>query len=197
MAAFLEGGTDTWSLLEAWRNWRVPVRLVQPAPSIAETVPPYDTFLVTELREATDPAVMEFHNRQVRAALAESGGEEIKHTGKGILARYRDCNAAVSVAISIAEVDSVDFGEHAGWIAVALVPGFSAADDPMLSPRVSQMAETYLTDLRGTEIACDRAVLAAANRGLPPGYFAHDGGADRLVLRRQPAPAAALGVSLA
>lgn len=185
MLAYLEGASDTKALSDAWRAWRVPVRLV-PKPDAAQDVErPREVYLVTELKHAVHEAIMEFHNRLVRAALEETGGTEIKHTGKGILARYEDCNAAVAAALSIGQSDTTDYGDDAGWFAVALVPGYSDADDPMLSPKVSQVAAIMLDLLRSGDVACDRAVLAHSSRGLPPGTYAHDS-QNCVILRNQP-----------
>ncbi len=43
------------------------------------------------------------HDRLVRAALAENGGREIKHTGDGIMACFASASRAIQAAVSIEE----------------------------------------------------------------------------------------------
>jgi len=51
------------------------------------------------------------HDSIVRAALAEHGGREVKHTGDGIMASFRDASAALRGAIAMQRAVAADPGE--------------------------------------------------------------------------------------
>lgn len=195
MAAYLDGSADQTQLQAAWRTWRLPLKAVRnenPAPPDR----PRAVYLTTELKGATNPMAMDFHNRLVRAAIEEAGGSEVKHTGRGIMSHFDDGNAAIATAVSIADSAPIELGEAGGWYAVSLVPAFNEADDPLLSPRIGEQAQSFLNTVRKGEIACDRTILASSTRGLPPGYFAHDENIHYITIRggaADSAPVAAKG----
>ncbi|MDX2224820.1 MAG: hypothetical protein SFV21_18850 [Rhodospirillaceae bacterium] len=190
MAVFLQGGSDDDALATAWRMWRMPLTAPRRDETLREPEVPADIYLVSELKGSTATEAMEFHNRLVRAAIDEAGGSEIKHTGKGILAKFANADGALVAAMSIADASTADVAATTAasaepiWHAVALVPGFSAADDPVLSPRVSRVAQALLADAKASDILCDRAVIKSMSRGLPPGYYSDDSGLTAAIVRR-------------
>ena len=71
----------------------------------------FRTILFTDIVDSTrltqhlgDAAAMELvraHDRIVRAALQETGGKEVKHTGDGIMASFESVNGAIESAVRI------------------------------------------------------------------------------------------------
>ena len=59
------------------------------------------TALTQQFGDAAAQEVRRTHNEIVRAALAASGGNEIKHTGDGIMASFSTASAALGCAIAI------------------------------------------------------------------------------------------------
>lgn len=59
------------------------------------------TNMTQRLGDETAMTLLEVHNRIVRAALAENGGREVKHTGDGIMAAFTSAGSAVHCAIAI------------------------------------------------------------------------------------------------
>ena len=59
------------------------------------------TTLVERLGDLEARALMQVHNRIVRAALLEHAGREVAHTGDGIMAAFRSVAAALQAAIEI------------------------------------------------------------------------------------------------
>ena len=78
---------------------------VTPAPSGPLTILFTDmegsTTLADRLGDAAAQEVRRAHNEIVRAALAANGGNEIKHTGDGIMASFGIASAALQAAIAI------------------------------------------------------------------------------------------------
>jgi class 3 adenylate cyclase len=61
------------------------------------------TALTDRLGDRAARELVRVHDRIVRAALAESGGREIKHTGDGIMACFASASRALQAAVSIEE----------------------------------------------------------------------------------------------
>ncbi len=160
------------ALSAAFAAWRTPFGqpgwLVDAPGGLAET--PFaaprgllDAFLLTELRPparhddpARDDARMAGHNEQVRAALA-NGGTEIKHTGKGIFARFTDPAAALATAKNLQR-------ELGPAIAIALIGNADAVEDPVLSPTLFLRAEAAMASAGDGQIAVEAHVMGEDQR---------------------------------
>ncbi|MCB2107877.1 MAG: hypothetical protein KDE14_09270, partial [Rhodobacteraceae bacterium] len=192
MAEFLSGSPAGDTLESAWRAWRMPLLKPKPEDESADFTAPREVYFASELRGTDDSSALDHHNRLVRAVVEEAGGIEIKHTGKGILARFDTVDAALVAAISVVEDQTADVNQSAevpSGNVVALVPGYSADDDPMLSPRVMRVAQTLAAEARPGEIATEPAVISSAERGLPPGYYADESSNLAVIVRHGAAPA--------
>jgi class 3 adenylate cyclase len=67
------------------------------------------------------------HNRIVRAALAATGGREVKHTGDGIMAAFNSAAAAVRCACQI-QAEIKDHNDQGGSPPIQLRIGMSAGE---------------------------------------------------------------------
>ena len=111
--------TRTMPLLDPTEALAAIDRFLAPAPpepgdarEAAGAVPsPFRTILFTDLESSTAltqrlgdakaQEVLRGHNETVRAALAAHGGEEVKHTGDGIMASFPSAVAAVEAALTM------------------------------------------------------------------------------------------------
>ena len=158
-------------------NWRTPVgHNVMQAPDMlfdeAHAVPLLDVYMLTELREeqqladsdvaldAIHDQAMGAHNGVVRTAIAAHGGHEVKHTGKGIFARF----PAVQAAIDAAQDVQRGFTETASKVAIALVGNTVAGEDPLLSANLVRQAQAIMGRAANGEILCEAQVEAAIRR---------------------------------
>ena len=123
-----------------------------------------DVFLLTEMRPqarhedpAGDDARMAAHNEHVRAALTRGGGNEIKHTGKGIYARFTDAAAALAAAKGLQQ-------ELGPAIALALVGNADAGEDPVLSPTLFLRAEAVMGSTGDGQAAVEAHVIGEDQR---------------------------------
>ncbi|MBY0509629.1 MAG: hypothetical protein K2P94_05700 [Rhodospirillaceae bacterium] len=175
LAAYLEGAPDiAATLARALAAWRTPFGQsnLPPAPSASETLPLLDVYMMTELREGPRPdgdettldafhdRAMGAHNNAVRHALAAHGGHEVKHTGKGIFARFTTATAAVDAAMDIQR----QFVEGDSKLAIGIIGNSTAGEDPILSANLVRMAQTILARTGGGEILCEARVRAAVQR---------------------------------
>jgi hypothetical protein len=156
MARFLAGQRNDGTLAESLTAWRVPPpsALVPKTPTTADQAPT-DYYLMTELRH-DDPAVMEAHNHVVREALEAADGREVKHTGRGILARFQRADEAVQSALNITNKlrENPVINDNNAFFALALNAGYGANDDPSLTGNATSNAQNMLEGAsRGAIIA--------------------------------------------
>lgn len=168
-----EPGPFVDALSAAFAAWRTPFGqpgwLVDGPEGLAET--PFarsgglvDAFLLTELRPLArhddplvDDARMAEHNGHVRAALAEGGGVEVKHTGKGIFARFTDPAAALACAKALQR----DLG---AGIALALIGNADSGEDPVLSPTLFLRAEAAMGSTSDGQASVEAHVIGQDQR---------------------------------
>lgn len=177
LAAYLEGGVDiVTTLARALTNWRAPFgQTYTPfatAFSAAEILPLIDIYMMTELRETGRPAeketltdafhdqAMGAHNNIVRHAIAVHGGHEVKHTGKGIFARFYTASTAVDAATSIQR----QFAPETSKIAIGIIGNNVTGEDPILSANLIRQAQAILARAGAGEILCEAKVRAATLR---------------------------------
>ncbi len=186
LAAYLEGAPNVAaSLGNVMANWRTPVGQ---APEFAvehpAALPPVnllDVYLLTELREDRPPVdgetaaeafhdhAMGTHNSIVRTALTAHGGHEVKHTGKGIFARFPTARAAVDAAVDMQRA----FTEPTAKLAIGLIGNTVAGEDPILSANLVRQAQTTVAGAGAGEILAEAQVQAAV-RAAAPGAEMHD-----------------------
>jgi len=198
LAAYLEGGADiAATLARALAAWRTPFGQpnLPPAPFVSEALPLLDVYMMTELREAPRPdgnetmldalhdKAMGAHNNAVRHALAAHGGHEVKHTGKGIFARFTTATAAVDAAMDMQR----QFSDGDSKLAIGIIGNTTAGEDPILSADLVRMAQTILARTDGGEILCEAQVRAAVQRQRGEGDSG-EGGAEQLDLVRLVVP---------
>jgi hypothetical protein len=198
LAGYLEGASDLAVILaRALANWRTPFGHTGFAPFAAnDAVPLVDVYMMTELREEKlpeggDTAMDAFHDRAmgahntvVRHVLAAHGGHEVKHTGKGIFARFTTATAAVDAAMDIQR----QYVEDGSRLAIGIVGNTTAGEDTLLSDKLVRQAQAILARTGAGEILCETQVRAATQRqrNVDPG--AEDRGAEDLDLVRLVVP---------
>jgi len=179
LAAYLEGAANvTETVARAMSTWRTPLgHNVLPMPGVqlgdAHVAPLLDVYLLTDLREthaedagfddAHDQA-MGAHNGAVRSAIAGHSGHEVKHTGKGIFARFPDAKAAADAAVDIQR----NFAAEGAKLAIALIGNTVAGEDPLLSANLVRHAQEIVARAGAGEILCETQVQEAIRRQQPP-----------------------------
>ena len=138
------------------------------------------TSLTQRLGDAPAMSVLRHHDRIVRAALARTGGTEVKHTGDGIMASFRSVADALQAAILMQREFSQ--AEAAGDMPLGVRIGVAAGE-----------AVTDHDDLFGTAVqlaarlssrAAGRTILAAGVvRDLAPAMRFEFGANRRLRLK--------------
>lgn len=157
MARFLAGQSSDNSLAQCLSAWRVPPpTFLIPPPTQADSVSsdlPTDFYLMTELR-TEDASLMDTHNHVVREALETADGREVKHTGRGILARFQRADEAVQAAFALTEKLKAAPALADVAFVTALVAGYGTPDDPLLSTTATKTAQSMVEKApRGTIIA--------------------------------------------
>lgn len=144
MARFLGGQNNDGALAAALAAWRSPQPLAGPASSVQGEPAPTDYYLVSELR--TDHmGAMAVHNDILRETLERFDGTELKHTGRGILARFARADDAIQAALAFAgKLAAAGSVPPDVMFSVALVAGRGAGDDPLLSTSVVTAAQAML-----------------------------------------------------
>jgi hypothetical protein len=165
MARFLAGQKNDGALmlsLQAWRT-RLPPLPVSPAVEAAAADAPTDYYLLTEIRHG-DAFAMDYHNYAVRQAIETADGREIKHTGRGILARFAHADFAIQAALAITAKLTAPAGlPEQVFVAVALVAGCGTADDPLLTANVTSAAQAALAAAPRGAVVCQPAVVEHAH----------------------------------
>ncbi|MGE4061790.1 MAG: hypothetical protein AB7E79_00330 [Rhodospirillaceae bacterium] len=192
LAKHLEGADVARILATAIAGWRTPFG--QPAAAAAAGEPPsstiaapghapQDTYLLTELRigpayaltphdaqdnaaEAARDAAMGLHNSVVRSVLGTHAGHEVKHTGAGIFAQFKDPGAAIGAASEIQRRFTASYGPK---LAVALIASTGTHDDPALTPNLVRQAQTAAAQACDGEVLAERRVQRAAALHDEPG----------------------------
>jgi len=198
LAAYLEGAFDVAAVLaRALTGWRTPVgQNVLPLPGVtigeASAVPLLDVYLLTELREeeapsaASETAIEAFHdqamgahNGVVRGAITAHGGHEVKHTGKGIFARFTSARLAVDAAVDMQR----NFLGTGSKLAIGIIGNTTAGEDPLLSPNLMHQAQAILARTGPGEILCEAQVQAAIRRQLGPDAAGAEAGEELALVR--------------
>ncbi len=178
LAAYLEGGVNISAVLaRVLTSWRTPMgqnNLPDQAFGGGDinAVPLLDVYMMTELREdarfeknetaveALHDQAMGMHNGVVRAAITAHGGHEVKHTGKGIFARFASAREAVDAAVDMQRA----FTEIGSKLAIGLVGNNTAGNDPILSANLVHQAQAVVARTGAGEILCEAQVQAAVRR---------------------------------
>lgn len=123
-----------------------------------------DVFLLTELRPLSrhddavaDDARMAAHNDRVRQALSTGGGQEVKHTGKGIFARFGDPGMALATVKELQR-------ELGQGVALAVIGNSSAAEDPTLSSALFLRAEAAMNVTSDGQASVEAHVIGEEQR---------------------------------
>ncbi len=208
LAKHLDGTDVTRIMAVAIAGWRTPFG--QPtglAPEsetpVAAAPPeptPNDIYILTELRmgaafamtpegmpdnaaEASRDAAMGLHNSVVRSVLGTHGGHEVKHTGTGIFAQFKDSGAAVAAASEIQRRFTANYGPKLALAMIANVAG----EDPLLTPNVIHQAQTAVAQACDGEILAERRVQKAAGKADdPPDLDAEDDDAALVKISAEP-----------
>lgn len=153
MTRFLAGQSNEGVLTQGLAIWRVP----KPA-GIDQTMDnnagkPTDYYVMTDMRGGA--GVMDLHNLAMRETVEANDGCEVKHTGRGILARFETAEAAIEAAISITNrlTASLKIPETV-FFAAAVVPGYGTADDPLLSAQVTKSAQLGIESAPRSGVIC-------------------------------------------
>jgi adenylate cyclase len=100
------------------------------------------------------------HNRMVRVAIAEQDGEEVRHTGKGIFAKFASADDAICAAI-VMQKERERLKKSASpppQLRIALAASLITDSDPEISGSVFSFADSLCRRLRDGQIACDELV---------------------------------------
>ncbi len=199
LAKHLEGADVARILAVALAGWRTPFGQpagpAAPPPAAAAQEPsPHDIYVLTELRmgpafavtpeglpdnaaEAARDAAMGLHNSVVRSVLATHRGHEVKHTGTGIFAQFKQASAALTAAVEIQRRFTASYGAK---LAVAVVENTNH-DDPLLTSHVMRQAQTAAAEAVDGEILAERRVQRAAEASGDSQTLAADDDATALV----------------
>ncbi len=135
---------------------------------------------------SADEESMNRHTGQVRKVCADCNGEEVRHTGKGIFARFDYPDAAIAAAISIQQDwDRLRTSESPPPpTCIALISSDPNKSDPAISGDVYSQADTLCRRLGKSQIACDvliRDVCTKSDVHFGPKIpKAHSGIAERI-----------------
>ena len=128
------------------------------------------TALTDRLGDRDAHELVRVHDRVVRAALARSGGREIKHTGDGIMACFASASRALEAAVSIEEAArawSLADGQPAQLhVAIGMNSGAPIVDDGDLFGVVVNVAARITDCASGGQILVPDVVRQlAAGKG--------------------------------
>ena len=144
------------SIIEQWKK-----------PRLSPTFILGDVFLLTyavmpqsnnPIGLADDP--MDRHNRRIRKVLSDCDGEEVRHTGKGIFARFKLPDDAICAAIAIQQDwDRLRKSEAPPPPTCVAIVGSSPGDgDPAVSGETFSQADILCRRLGESQVACDTLV---------------------------------------
>jgi adenylate cyclase len=180
LAAYLEGAPNVAaSLGHIMSNWRTPVgqapEFAVEAVPVLPPLPLVEVYLLTELREDNPPVnaeaaaeavhdqCMGTHNSIVRAAVAAHGGHEVKHTGKGIFARFPAARNAVDAAVDMQRA----FAAPSATLAIGVIGNTVVGEDPILSANLVRQAQSIVARAGAGEILAEAQVQAAVRDTAP------------------------------
>lgn len=194
LAKHLDGVDVARILAVALAGWRTPHgQPTGPAPEEEPVVvmpareeTPHDIYLLTELRmgsafamtpeglpdnaaEAARDAAMGLHNSVVRSVLSTHAGHEVKHTGMGIFAQFKDAGIAVAAAKEMQRRFTATYGPK---LAVSVVARNEGDADPLLTPDVVRQAQSVAAQASDGEILVEQRVRRAAR--LSPSAYGID-----------------------
>lgn len=174
MARFLSGQSNEGALTAALAAWRTPQTAVPEPESVPDPGAPSDYYLMTDFRHDND-ASLEAHNRTVREVLERCDGREIKHTGRGILARFATADNAIRAAFELnAALTTASNIPAEARFSVALISGHGANDDPLVSATVMTQAQEMTAEAPRGSVICQTEVEqhATPSPGLSKESFA-------------------------
>ena len=128
------------------------------------------TAITDRLGDLAARELVRVHDRVVRAALAEAGGREIKHTGDGIMACFASASRAIHAAVSIEEAartwNLADGRPAQLCIAIGMNTGAPIVDDGDLFGTVVNVAARITDCADGGQILVSDVVRQlAAGKG--------------------------------
>ncbi len=160
MELFLAGQKQDGALVQSLKMWRVPN--THTATSVPTSTSPTDYYLLSVFN-CRSTATMDFHNFIIRQSIEASDGQEVKHTGRGILARFDNADLAIKSALATAaQLGSAPEVPPSVFFAIAVMSGFGSADDPLLSSVVTKTAQAELDAAPRGAVICQSTVLARA-----------------------------------
>lgn len=109
--------------------------------------------------EAARDAAMGLHNSVVRSVLSTHAGHEVKHTGMGIFAQFKDAGVAVAAATEMQRRFTATYGPK---LAIAIIAKNDEDDDPLLTPNLVRQAQTVAAQATNGEILVEQRVRRAA-----------------------------------
>ncbi|MEQ8736183.1 MAG: hypothetical protein RIC29_14750 [Rhodospirillaceae bacterium] len=126
-------------------------------PTERQTPPVADVFLLSSLsiKNTFDGADdIERHNRVVRAALTRFNGEEIRHTGKGVFARFTGPEDALRATLLIQRTNENDSATEP-TLRLALAAGQNSHDGADITGHVFEYLNELCSQIESGQIAGD------------------------------------------
>lgn len=156
-----DSGKDPNTVSEVLSRWKQQGQIQQPEMG--------DVFLLTYITgpqtDFAEPGseTMAHHNDLVREILGQHAGEEVRHTGKGIFAKFEHPDDAITAAVHMQRQSS---GEKSAPriplnMCVAVVGTAPGDDDPSVSGGAFSQSDTLCHRLTPGQIACDTVVQEA------------------------------------
>lgn len=142
-------------------HWNAPDRA--PAPELG------DVFLLTYANiigstlDGISDVLMNSHNMSVRKIFNDCNGEEIRHTGKGIFARFKHPDDAICAAIAIQQDQEQHrrSPESLPPVRVAITASLVNQDNPDFSGEIFSHSDSLCRRLGDGRIACDALLQEA------------------------------------
>lgn len=142
-------------------EWNAPDRT--PAPELG------DVFLLTYANiigstlDGRSDILMNSHNMSVRKIFNDCNGEEIRHTGKGIFARFKHPDDAICAAIAIQQDQEQKrkSPEPLPPVRVAITASLVNQDNPDFSGEIFSHSDSLCRRLGDGRIACDALLQEA------------------------------------
>ncbi len=137
----------------------------QPAPAPAPAAADVYTILFTDIESSTEltqrlgdakaQEVVHAHNQIVRDALRAHSGDEIKHTGDGIMASFSSSSGAISCAVAIQRAVAAQVEEHPD-MPLSIYIGLNAGE-PIQEDSPGGQADLFGTAVQLARRICDKA----------------------------------------
>ena len=113
------------------------------------------TELTQRLGDAKAQEVVHAHNQIVRDALRAHGGDEIKHTGDGIMASFSSSSGAISSAVAIQQAVAAHVQEHPD-MPLSIYIGLNAGE-PVAEAGPDGRADLFGTAVQLASRICEKA----------------------------------------